>query len=120
MVAMAAADGKPDAKEISLIQQIYEKDSGRTVGAAEVEAMANDMVANPDFLASLRAAARHLDTPTKEEIVRAAYLVLLADGIIQATERKKLADIAAALEIPEIHFGAILEDLAVWLAAQHR
>ena len=35
---------------------------------------------------------------------------------IAGEERKKLKDIAAALQIPEIHFGAILEDLALWLA----
>ena len=53
-----------------------------------------------------------------DEIVRAAYLVLLADDRIAGEERKKLKDIAAALQIPEIHFGAILEDLAIWLAQQ--
>ena len=33
-------------------------------------------------------------------------------------ERKKLKDIAMALRVPEIHFGAILEDLALWLEEQ--
>ena len=63
-----------------------------------------------------RAAAKVLDLDTKEEMIRAAYLVLLADERIAGEERKKLKDIAAALQIPEIHFGAILEDLALWLA----
>ena len=67
---------------------------------------------------SLAAAAKSLDKASKEEIVRAAYLVLLADDRIAGEERKKLKDIAAALQIPEIHFGAILEDLAIWLAQQ--
>ena len=57
-----------------------------------------------------------LDQNTKEEMIRAAYLVLLADERIAGEERKKLKDIAAALQIPEIHFGAILEDLALFLA----
>jgi hypothetical protein len=46
--------------------------------------------------------------------------VLLADNRIAGEERKKLKDIAAALQIPEIHFGAILEDLAIWLAKEPR
>ena len=71
-----------------------------------------------ELLTELAAAAKSLDTESKEEIVRAAYLVLLADDRIAGEERKKLKDIAAALQIPEIHFGAILEDLAVWLAQQ--
>jgi hypothetical protein len=44
--------------------------------------------------------------------------VLLADGRIAGEERKKLKDIAIALQVPEIHFGAILEDVAISLAQQ--
>ena len=69
-------------------------------------------------MAEFAAAAKSLDKESKEEIMRAAYLVLLADDRIAGEERKKLKDIAAALQIPEIHFGAILEDLAIWLAQQ--
>jgi tellurite resistance protein len=72
--------------------------------------------AKGDLFAEFAAAAKVLDVDTKEEMIRAAYLVLLADERIAGEERKKLKDIAAALQIPEIHFGAILEDLALWLA----
>ncbi|WP_158007887.1 hypothetical protein [Methyloceanibacter marginalis] len=51
-------------------------------------------------------------------MIRSAYLVLLADDRIAGEERKKLQDLSHALKIPEIHFGAILEDLAIWLARQ--
>ena len=41
------------------------------------------------------------------------------EGIrIAGEERKKLKDIAAALRVSEIHFGAILEDLADELERQ--
>ena len=43
---------------------------------------------------------------TKEAIIRAAYLTLLADKRAAEEERKS---IAAALQISEIHFEAILE-----------
>jgi tellurite resistance protein len=69
-------------------------------------------------LAELSAVAGGMSRETKEEIIRAAYLVLLADDRIAGEERKKLKDIAAALKVSEIHFGAILEDLAVRLAQQ--
>ena len=55
-----------------------------------------------ELLAELSAAAPVLDRETKEEIIRAAYLTLLADGRIAAEERKKLKDIAMALRVPEI------------------
>jgi uncharacterized membrane protein YebE (DUF533 family) len=117
MIAEAAADGALDQKEIGLIQQIYQDQSGKPITAEEI-AQAAEVNARSSILAEIAAAAPNLDRETKEEIVRAAYLVLLADDRIAGEERKKLQDIAAALRIPEIHFGAILEDLAIWLAEQ--
>jgi tellurite resistance protein len=117
MIAVGAADDALDEKEIGLIQQIYDDQSGRSIAADEITRAA-ETNARSSILAELSAAAPNLDRETKEEIIRAAYLVLLADGRIAGEERKKLQDIAAALRVPEIHFGAILEDLAIWLAGQ--
>lgn len=119
MIAVAAADGRLDTREIGLIQQIYKDQSGQTLTADEI-AEAADVNAKGDVLAQFGAAREILDKPTKEEMIRAAYLVLLADDKIAGEERKKLKDLAAALDVPEVHFGAILEDLAIWLAGQKR
>lgn len=115
MVAVAASDGRIDTREIGLIQQVYKDRSGRTLTADEV-ARAAEANADGDIVAQFAGVAGTLDQNTKEEMIRAAYLVLLADDKIAGEERKKLKDIAMMLQIPEIHFGAILEDLAVWLA----
>lgn len=115
MVAVAGSDGKLDEREIGLIQQIYRDQSGRSISAEDVTRAAET---RDDAFAAFAAAGKTLDQATKEEIIRAAYLVLLADDRIAGEERRKLQDIAAALQIPEIHFGAILEDLAVWMAQQ--
>jgi tellurite resistance protein len=115
MVAVAGSDGKLDEREIGLIQQVYRDQSGRSIAA---EAVTRAAGTKGDIFAEFSAAGRSLPMNAKEEIVRAAYLVLLADDRITGEERKKLQDIAAALQIPEIHFGAILEDLAIWLAQQ--
>jgi tellurite resistance protein len=117
MVAVAASDGQLDAREVGLIQQVYLDQSGRSLTGDDVTRAA-EAHATGNTLAEFAAAAKRLDRPTKEEMIRAAYLVLLADDRIAGEERKKLKDIAAALQIPEIHFGAILEDLAIWLAQQ--
>ncbi len=117
MIAVGAADGGLDEKEIGLIQQIYYDQAGRSIAAEEITRAA-EANARESILAELAAAAPSIDRETKEEIIRAAYLVLLADDRIAGEERKKLQDIAAALRVPEIHFGAILEDLAIWLAGQ--
>jgi tellurite resistance protein len=118
MVAMASSDGRLDSREISLIQQVYHDQSGRSLTADEVARAGSENAKGGDILAQLAAAAPSLDRDTKEEIIRASYLVLLADDRIAGEERKRLQDIAAALQVPEIHFGAILEDLAIALARQ--
>ena len=117
MVAVAASDGRLDEREVGLIRQVYQDQSGRPLTADDV-ARAAEAQAKGDVFAEFAGAAKRLDLPTKEEMIRAAYLVLLADDRIAGEERKKLRDIADALQIPEIHFGAILEDLAIWLAQQ--
>ena len=117
MVAVAASDGGLDAREIGLIRQVYEDQSGEPLNEDEVTRAAEANTRNNAF-AEFATAAKVLDQHTKEEMIRGAYLVLLADDRIAGEERKRLKDIAAALQIPEIHFGAILEDLAVWLARQ--
>ena len=117
MIVVASSDGGLDERETSLIQQVYEDQSGHVVSADDIAREAASL-AKADAIAQFAAAARVLDQDAKEEVIRAAYLVLLADERIAGEERKKLKDIAAALQIPEIHFGAILEDLAIWLAQQ--
>jgi tellurite resistance protein len=118
MVAVAAADGRLDAREVGLIQKVYQDQTGRPVDVSGVAGAAEAYATKRDVLVELSAAAGGMSPETKEEIIRAAYLVLLADDRIAGEERKKLKDIAAALQIPEIHFGAILEDLAIWLAKE--
>ena len=117
MVAVAGSDGQLDERETGLIQQVYQDQSGRALSADRIAREA-ETIAKGDVIAEFAAAAKVLDLDAKEEVIRAAYLVLLADDRIAGEERKKLKDIAAALQIPEIHFGAILEDLAIWLAKQ--
>jgi tellurite resistance protein len=117
MIAVGSADGGLEDNEISLIQQVYQDQAERPISPEEIAKVA-EAKSRDGILAELSAAAPSLDEDTKEEIIRAAYLTLLADGRIAAEERKKLKDIAMALRVAEIHFGAILEDLAIWLADQ--
>ena len=117
MIVVASSDGGLDERETSLIQQVYQDQSGHAISADEISREAAELAKN-DAIAQFAAAAKVLDRNAKEEVIRSAYLVLLADERIAGEERKRLKDIAAALQIPEIHFGAILEDLAIWLAQQ--
>ena len=109
MVAMAAADGRLDAREVGLIQKVYQDQTGRSVDVSGIGLAVQAYATKRDVLAELSAAAGSMSRETKEKIIRAAYLTLLADRRIAGEERKKLQDIAAALQISEIHFNVILE-----------
>jgi tellurite resistance protein len=117
MIAVASADGALEDSEVRLMQQVYQDQAGRPITLEQIAAAAQANTKD-GIMAELTAAAPVLVRETKEEIIRAAYLTLLADDRIAAEERKKLKDIAMALRVPEIHFGAILEDLALWLEEQ--
>jgi uncharacterized tellurite resistance protein B-like protein len=109
MVAMAAADGRLDAREVRLIQKVYQEQTGRAVDVGGVALAVQAYTTKGNLLADLSARVGSMGLETKERIIRAAYLTLLADKRIAEEERKKLRDIAAALQISEIHLNAIIE-----------
>lgn len=111
MVALAAADGRLDAREVRLIQKVYLKQTGRSVDVSGVLLAAQAYATRRDVLAELSAAAGSLSRETKGEIIRAAYLTLLADKRIAEEERKTVKDMAAALQISENEFQAIIEPI---------
>lgn len=114
MVAMAGADGRLDTREVGLIREIYEGCTGKTL-AADAIARAEQENADEDFLEGLAALSSTLDLTTKDEILCAAYRVLLADDRVAGEERKELHDMARALHVSEIHLSALLEELAASL-----
>lgn len=112
MISMAAADGEVADVESATISAIFEKVTGEAVDNAEIESAASGIVTDANALkADLTAACGEMEKSTKEAMLRAAYLVLLADGEVAAPERKKLFDFAKALKMPEIHVNVILEGL---------
>ena len=112
MVALAAADGRLDAREVGLIQKVYREQTGRSVDVSGVLLAVQAYATRRDVLAELSAAAGSMSRETKEEIIRAAYLTLLADKRIAEEECKTVKDLAAALRISENEFQAILEAIA--------
>ena len=110
MVAVAAADGRLNAREVRLIQKVYQKQTGHPVDVGGVAMAAETYATKRDVLVELSAVAGGMSQETKEEIIRAAYLVLLADNRIAGEERKMLQDIAAALQVSKSHFDAIVRE----------
>jgi len=118
MIAMAASDGRFDDREIEMIQRTYHELTAKELTADDIRHAASANTKGDDILGELRRASGQLSTPTKEEIIRGVYLVLLADENISGEEKKRLKDIAHSLDVAEIHLGTILEELAVRLAGR--
>ncbi len=110
MVAVAGADGRLNAREVGLIQKVYEDETGHSVDASGIFRAVQAYATRRDVLAELSGVAGSLSAEVKEKIVRAAYLTLLADSRIAGEEFKTLKDIAAALQVSEHQFQAIIED----------
>lgn len=111
MIALAAADDRLNAREVGLIQRVYEEQAGRSVDASVVVLAVQTYATKRDAIAELSVAAGSMSQETKEEIVRAACLTLPADESISAGESKKLRAIAAALRISENRLEEILGGL---------
>ena len=109
MVAVAGADGRLNAREVGLIQKVYQDQTGRSVDVSGVVLAVQAYTTKRDVLSEFSAAAGSISVATKKEIIRAAYLTLLADKRIAGEERERLKDIAAALQISEIDLDAIIE-----------
>ena len=108
MVAVAAADGRLDAREVRLIQKVYQELTGGPVDVSGVVLAVQAYATKRDVLAELSIAAGGMSPETKQEIIRAAYLALLVDERIDEAERKKLNDIATALQLSEVELETIL------------
>ena len=113
MVAIGAADGALRSVESIRICEIYQRLTDEEIGEEHVEQFAAERAMDEtklhEFLSGIR---NELDRATKENILKASYLTLIADGAITAEEHKKLRDFARALRIEEVHFNAVMEDLA--------
>jgi tellurite resistance protein len=110
MVAVAGADGRLNAREVGLIQKVYQDETGRTVDAIGIFRAVQAYATRRNVLAELSQVAGSMSAGVKEKIVRAAYLTLLADDRIAGEEFKTLKDIAAALQVSESQFQTIIED----------
>jgi len=109
MVAVAGADGRLNAREVGLIQKVYQDQTGRSVDVSGVVLAVQAYTTKRDVLSEFSTAAGSISVATKKEIIRTAYLTLLADKRIAGEERETLKDIAAALQISEIDLDAIIE-----------
>lgn len=112
MSMMALADRNLEDREVDRIAEIFSEVTSCPIERNAVLEAAHTLEGHrADGLKTLAARRGEIDTAMKEQIIKACYLVLLADGVIAGEELKMLADTAAALGMPELHYKAVLETL---------
>ena len=107
MAAMAAADHRLDAREVTLIQRVYEELTGEPVDVSGVVS-AVQVYARKDVLEELSKVSGSLSTEAKAAILRGAYETILANSYVSQAERETLDGIAAALQLTGNEMEAVL------------
>ena len=107
MAAMAAADHRLDAREVTLIQRVYEELTGEPVDVSGVVS-AVQVYARKDVLEELSKVSGSLSTEAKAAILRGAYETILANSYVSQAERDTLDGIAAALQLSGDEMEAVL------------
>ncbi|ODR98508.1 hypothetical protein AUC68_08775 [Methyloceanibacter methanicus] len=107
MAAMAAADQRLDAREVDLIQRVYEELTGRPVDVSGVVS-AVQIYARKDVIEELSEVAGGLTPDTKAAIMEGAYRTLLVNGHISDAEQNTLDRLALALRLSPSALDAIL------------
>ena len=109
MAAMAAADQRLDAREVSLIQKVYAELTGRPVDVGGVVS-AVQVYARKNVLAELSAVAGGLNFETKEAIIRGACRTLTVNNFVAESERTKRRELAETLHVSGQELDEILND----------
>ena len=112
MVLMMLADGVIDDDEVQAIMGIYQSIAQRPVSEQEVreeirQAQADGMGVT-QYTANLVGA---LNTHGKEFIIKAAYGVAMADGVMAPEEQMILDEIADALQLSKAHYRGVMVGL---------
>jgi uncharacterized tellurite resistance protein B-like protein len=101
MMAMASADGRLDDREVTTISRAYEAITGMPLPAAKVREMAMTMGSrDTSIYDELGRIEGRMSPATKAMIMKASYLVLIADSDADEAEQNRIADIAQALKLP--------------------
>ena len=111
MIEMVISDDEVEDKEIQTLIGIYkhltEKDLSSESLQREIDNAKKKSIGIPSLLNSI---AGNLNDHGKEMVVRAAYLIAAADGVIHDKEIESLGLLQTALQLSPAHFKGILSE----------
>ncbi len=113
MIAMLLADGVIDDREVKMLQSVYHELTGTEVPEDELrEEIAVIQGAGSTALELIEGLAPQLNDSGKETVMRAAYSIANADGVIDDTESTLLAEIGDGLGFTTAHMQGLLSSMS--------
>lgn len=110
MAAMAAADQRLDAREVDLIQRVYEELTGQKVDVSGVVS-AVQVYARRDIVVDLSRVAGSFSPEAKTAILHGAHRMLAVNQHVSQSERDTLDRIAGALRLTDTELETILAEV---------
>ncbi len=111
MVLMMVSDGVSDLGELSAIRDIYRRMTGRPITDTQIESLAKDISSSRaslrDYVGNV---SSQLNVGGKEMVVRALYMVAMADGSIAPQEQRLLDAASSALDISPERVRAVIAE----------
>jgi tellurite resistance protein len=112
MVDMMLADGNVDDEEIAVMRRIYGQLTDREISEQEVRAQIAEAEAEARNLGeSLEELAPHLNDSGKEMVLKAAFLVAVADGEFHDEEKAMLATVGRSLGMSAAHIKGVFTSM---------
>lgn len=111
MIFVAASDGVVDQADRQTIRSIYQQMTGHTLMEPEFDSEVAAVSASEFTLKGLLGdQAPRLNTPTKQQMLRAGFAVAHADGQVDAGEVKALSAVGAALQVGRPEFEQVMSE----------
>jgi uncharacterized membrane protein YebE (DUF533 family) len=111
MVAMASADDKLHPEEIKVISAVFEKLTGQRLDEALLHDLLKTEGNNRLSILDDSSFAATYSPALKRLIVRACYLVKIADRVVDQSEFDVMATIAAGIGVSETELSNLIREL---------
>ncbi|MBK8979349.1 MAG: TerB family tellurite resistance protein [Planctomycetes bacterium] len=112
MLLTMLADGRVGAKEIATIVRVFEQITSRHVAPDDLLTEAEELRSDKRTMQQhLEAIAPMLNAQGQELVIRAVLAVAAADGEVDETEMRTVAEIAQGLGMMPAHFRGLLAEI---------
>ena len=111
MAMMMIADGDIDDREVEVIQGIYQQLTGTALSRDELIGEAHRHGANANLTFALAEVRTSMNAEGREQVLRAAMHVALADEVLTDEEKALLDQIASTLMIPSSRASMIWDEI---------